>query len=414
MSSSDIYILGGAQSDFSKKWSRDGLTLYDLFEHTLQRALIDCALDPQEVDTCHVGNFAGELFAQQGHLGGFFAHVHPAFRGKPASRHEAACASGSIAILAACAELEAHRYGLACVVGIEEMRNVHGLEAAAYLGAAAWRGREVTDTPLVWPTLFDQMMSDYRSRYGLNHDHLTQIAQKNFSNAKRNPYAQTRHWTLTDQHFSEDQELNPIITGQLRKQDCSQLTDGAAVLFLAHHERAAEYAKHRGISLNSLPKIKGWGHRTTSLLYQSKFEETCSEGYLFPHVRGCFQDAYQRAKISGVDELDGMETHDCFTITEYMALEHCGLTQPGEGWRAIEDGVTQLDGSFPINASGGLIGLGHPVGATGVRMLLDAYRQTRGEAGEYQIPNAQNLLTYNVGGSTTTNVSFIIGTSNEL
>jgi acetyl-CoA C-acetyltransferase len=409
MTQAEIYILGGVQTDFSRKWSREGLGIYDLFHEALTRGLIACDLDPSEIETCHVGNFAGELFAQQGHLGGFFAHVDPALRGCPAVRHEAACASGSMAILAATAELEAGRYGLACVLGIEEMRNVHGMEAASHLGAAAWVGREVTETPLVWPTLFSQMMTDYQERYGLEHRHLMEIASKNYSNAKLNPNAQTRNWVLDDADFTLDDALNPIIAGALRKQDCSQLTDGAVALFLAHRERAQEYARRRGIELSSIPRIKGWGHRTTSLLYSAKFEETCPEGYLFPQVRGCFTDAYRRAGISGPSVLDGLETHDCFTITEYMALEHCGLTAPGEAWRAIESERTKLGGNFPVNASGGLIGLGHPVGATGVRMVLDAATQTRGEAGDAQIEGAKTMLTYNVGGSTTTSASFVIG-----
>ena len=110
-----------------------------------------------------------------------------------------------------------------------------------------------------------------------------------------------------------------------------------------------------------------------------------------------------------ITELDGLETHDCFTVTEYMAIDHSGLTAPGESWRAVEEGRITRDGDFPINASGGLIGLGHPVGATGVRMVLDCARQVTGQAGDYQIANAENLITFNVGGSTTTCASFVVG-----
>jgi acetyl-CoA C-acetyltransferase len=120
-------------------------------------------------------------------------------------------------------------------------------------------------------------------------------------------------------------------------------------------------------------------------------------------------EAVQRAGFKNLTDLDGLETHDCFTVTEYMAIDHSGLTAPGESWKAVEEGRITRDGDFPINASGGLIGLGHPVGATGVRMVLDCARQVSGRAGAYQLPKAENMLTFNVGGSTTTCVSFVVG-----
>ena len=114
--------------------------------------------------------------------------------------------------------------------------------------------------------------------------------------------------------------------------------------------------------------------------------------------------------MQGVSDVDGIETHDCFTSTEYMAIDHFGITKPGESWKAIESGEIEIGGKIPINASGGLIGLGHPVGATGVRMLLDCFKQCTNNAGDYQIENAKNLSTLNIGGSATTVVSFVVGT----
>ena len=121
------------------------------------------------------------------------------------------------------------------------------------------------------------------------------------------------------------------------------------------------------------------------------------------------QEAILRAGFRQVTDLDGLETHDCFSVTEYMAIDHSGLTAPGESWKAVEEGRIARDGDFPINPSGGLIGLGHPVGATGVRMVLDCARQVTGRAGAYQLPGAKNMLTFNVGGSTTTCASFVVG-----
>jgi acetyl-CoA C-acetyltransferase len=104
-----------------------------------------------------------------------------------------------------------------------------------------------------------------------------------------------------------------------------------------------------------------------------------------------------------------VETHDCFAMTEYMAIDHLGLTAPGESWKAVEAGTIEMGGSLPINPSGGLIGLGHPVGATGVRMALDAMKQVTGQAGAYQVEGARTCQTLNIGGSTTTTVSLVVG-----
>ena len=404
-----IYILGGAQSDFTRKITRENLDIFDLFSETLAAGFESAHLDPSEVDTCHVGNFAAELFCGQGHLGGFFAQAQPDLRGRPAMRHEAACASGSMALLAATAELEAGRYDLACVLGIEVMRNHRGADAAKFLGSAAWAGHELTHTPWVWPALFAEVMELYRDRYGLDERHLSQISAQNFANARLNPDAQTRDWVLTPAHFERGGEANPLIEGRLRKQDCSQLTDGAAVVFLATAERAERYATQRGLKLSNLPYIQGWGHRVTSISFEDKLTPPRADQYLFPEVRACFTDAYRRAGINGPEELDGLETHDCFSITQYMAIEHCGLTPLGQAHIALDQDWTTLTGRFPVNPSGGLIGLGHPVGATGVRMLHDAARQVSGTAGACQVDGARRWLTYNVGGSTTTSAAFIVG-----
>lgn len=406
----DIYILGGAQTDFATNWTRNNASLFDLFRHAVLAGLEDADLDPSDVEVGHVGNFVAELFAGQGMLGGFFGHVDPAFAGMPAARHEGACASGSLAALAAMADIESGRYDLACVAGVELMRNVPGETAAQYLGAAAWAGKEALGATYLWPAMFSDLAEEYDRRYGLKYEHLAEISRINFDNAKSNPNAQTRKWTFTDKSFTQDDEANPVIEGWMRKQDCGQVTDGAAVVFLASAARASDYAEARGLDLEELPRIRGWGHTTAPLLLETKFKESeAAGGYVFPWVRKAIADAYARAGVSGPDEIDAVETHDCFSVTEYMAIEHFGLTEPGEAWKAIEEGRIARDGDTPFNPSGGLIGLGHPVGATGVRMLHDAARQVSGKAGDCQVEGARTVATYNVGGSGTTNVSFVVG-----
>jgi hypothetical protein len=125
-------------------------------------------------------------------------------------------------------------------------------------------------------------------------------------------------------------------------------------------------------------------------------------------IRQVVTDAFRRAEIPGVGALDGIETHDCFSMSEYMAIDHFGITEPGESWKAVENGELERDGAIPVNPSGGLIGVGHPVGATGVRMVLDAARQVTGQAGECQVERARTFATLNIGGSLTTTVSFVV------
>jgi acetyl-CoA C-acetyltransferase len=404
-----VYILGGWQSDFSANWARQGLDFAGAFSQVVGEGLASVDLEPKDIDSGHVGNFVGELFAGQGLLGGFFGLVHPDFDGLPTARHEAACASGSVAILAASAEIEAGRYDLSCVVGLEMMRNVPGQKAAENLGSAAWAGHEFQDATFLWPRAFSDLGEEYERRFGLKYEHLAQIAENNFANGKRNPNAQTRDWAFNDKSFTKDDQANPVVEGMIRKNDCGQVTDGAAVVFLASEKRAAEYAAKRGIPLESLPQIKGWGHRSAPISYDRKLRNSEGQPFIFPQVKRAIDDARARAGVSDLAQLDAVETHDCFTTTEYMAIEHLGLTEPGKAWQAIEDGSIAMGGRLPINPSGGLIGCGHPVGATGVRMTLDAFKQVTGTAGAYQVEGAKTVQTLNIGGSTTTTVSLVVG-----
>jgi len=145
------------------------------------------------------------------------------------------------------------------------------------------------------------------------------------------------------------------------------------------------------------------------LLFEEKLRLSQNQDVIFPHVRELFRQTLSRAGMADISAIDGMEVHDCFNITEYMVLDHCGLYLPGEAWKGIEAGDIAPGGRLPINMSGGLIGGGHPVGATGVRMALDSYKQVTVNAGGYQIEAARNVMTFNLGGSTTTCASLIVG-----
>ncbi len=405
-----IYILGGAQTDFSLNWSREGKGIEQVMRCALEDALEATNLTYSDIQTTHVGNFAAELFCRQGQLGGLFASLDKSLSGKPATRHEAACASGSMAALGAMAEIQAGRYDLACVMGIEYMRNVPGQRAAEHLGCAAWAGEEWDDATYLWPRAFSDLADVYSERFGeIAYDHIGAIAQKNYKNARKNPNAQTRMWEFQNSSFTENDDTNPVIEGRVRRNDCGQVTDGGAVVFLASSDRAKIYAKDNNVKLEDIPQIQGWGHRTATMRFVDKLAESDGDPVILPHVKGTIQDALSRAGIGNVFDLDLIETHDCFAMTEYMAIDHFGITPPGKSWQAVEEGTTQIGGKLPVNPSGGLIGLGHPVGATGARMLLDAYKQSAGQAGEYQVENARRVGILNIGGSTTTIASFIVG-----
>ncbi|MEO8115189.1 MAG: acetyl-CoA acetyltransferase [Phenylobacterium sp.] len=404
-----IYLLGGHQTDFARAWSREGLDISDMMADAIAGALAACHLDAADIDAIHVGNAFGELYRGQGHLAAMVAQVAPELYGKPAMRHEAACASSSIAVLAATAEIEAGRYDCVLIVGVEEEKNLPGDEASKVQNAASWQGHEGIDCRFMWPAVFGRLAQEYGERYGLDRRHLNRIAEINLGNAKRNPNAQTRKWQFGPEAFTDDDEANPVIEPGTRRQDCGQITDGAGAIVLASDRFMAAYAARRGVDAAAFPQILGWGHTNAGIRFLDKLERSKGQTYVFPHVRTAITDAWRRAGIAGPQSLDGIETHDCFTTTEYMAIDHFGLTDPGQSWRAVEEGVIELGGACPVNASGGLIGVGHPVGATGARMLLDAGRQVTGTAGDYQVEGARTYGTLNIGGSLGTVVSFVVG-----
>jgi acetyl-CoA C-acetyltransferase len=404
----DVYVLGGFQTDFARNWTKERKHFLAMMREAVEGALERTSVEPREIDVAHVGNFAAELYCKQGHLGAFFVEIDPAFSGLPTSRHEAACASGSIA-LAASAEIEASRYGLACVVGIEQMKTVDAATGGDFLGTAAWYEEEAQGVEFPFPKLFGRLGDEYDRRYGLRDEHLAAISAINYANARKNPNAQTRTWYMNRAHACAAGDTNPAVGGRIKVSDCSQVTDGAVAVLLASRARAEEWAKRRGISLDRVPRIRGWGHHTARIRFDDKIAESRDAEYVLPHVRATITDAFRRAGVADVSAIDGIETHDCFTTSEYMAIDHFGITKPGESWRAIEDGSIEIGGRIPINPSGGLIGAGHPVGATGARQLLDGYKQVTGTAGDYQVDGARTFATLNIGGSGTTSVSFVVG-----
>ena len=406
--SEPVYILGGHQTDFAVAWSRQGLDISDMVRESVQGALENARVDAKDVQSIHVGNAFGEIQRQQAHLGAMVAQDVPELWGVPAMRHEGACASSSLGILAAMAEIDAGRYDCVLVTGVEEFKNTDGRTASIGQNAASWQGHEDIACTYMWPAAFGLVAQEYERRYGLDRRHLNRIAEINYANARVNPLAQTRCWQFNERSFTEDDEANPWIEPGTRRQDCGQVTDGACSVILASGAFARRHARRLGLDMSRLARITGWGHKNAGLRLLDKFERSQNDDYVFPHVRSAITDAWRRAGISGIAEVDGIETHDCFTTTEYVAIDHLGLTAPGQSWQAVEDGTIEPGGRCPVNMSGGLIGCGHPVGATGARMVWDSARQVTGAAGPAQIDGAKRLQTLNIGGSLATVVSFVV------
>lgn len=406
MATQGIWVLGGYQSDFARSFTREDLGVDGLTAEIVRETLADAGLGARDIETIHVGNAFGQVFTGQTHLGAMPATVDDDLWGVPAARHEAACASGSIAVLAAMSELEAGRYQSALVVGVELERTVPGDVAAAYLGAASWFGHE-GNPKYVWPEAFSDVADEYDRRYGIDDAHLHAFAEMAMRNAKDNPNAQTRDWHFGANSFSDDDEVNPVIAGRTRRTDCSQVTDGGAGVVLVSDAWMRDHPELA--SSDRAARISGWGHRTVGLALKAKMARSRdTDTHVMPHVRDTFADALGRAGLATVDDLSAMEVHDCFTASGYMAIDHTGITAPGDSWKAIESGDIERDGRIPVNPGGGLIGGGHPVGATGVRMVVDAARQVTGRAGDTQVPGATRVGTLNIGGSAATTCSFIV------
>jgi acetyl-CoA C-acetyltransferase len=419
--SDKVFVLGGEQTDFQRNWSKEGKTFMSMMREVVDDALKAVDIDYSEIKELNkenrvavfVGNFDAEQYANQGHLGAFLTEVNPAFYGVPGGRFEAACASGSIALDAAATKIRAEDYDVAIVVGIEVMKTVSSSVGGDFLGTAAYYEKEAKGVQFPFPKLFGKLADVLLERYKLDESRfmgaLAEISRINYDNAKRNPKAQTRTWFMNKEHaVSRGGANNMAVGGKLCISDCSQVTDGGAVVVLASKKYTKEYTHKRKIDMDKIPQIKGWGHRVAPVTFEAKVAESKGNEYVLPWTRTTVKDAYKRADMD-VKDIDVFETHDCFTSSEYAAISAFGISEPGKEHEAIEKGIIDFKGKKPINPSGGLIGAGHPVGASGVRMMLDLYKQVTNNAGDYQVEGAKTGLMLNIGGSATTNVVFIVG-----
>jgi acetyl-CoA C-acetyltransferase len=369
-------IVGWAHTPFGKLPEPD---TESLMAQVARAALDHGGVGPPDLDAIYVGVMNGG-FSRQGFQASLVALGEPALRHTPATRLENACATGSAAIHAALDFIESGRGRLALVVGAEKMTAISTAEVGEVLLSASYRQEPAG--PGGFAGIFGRIARQYFDRYGDRSEELALIAAKNHRNAVDNPLAQVRK-DLGFEFCNQVSEKNPYVAEPLRRTDCALISDGAAALVLADEETAQSL--RRAVAFRARVQANDFlplGHR---------------DPLAFAGAARAWGAARSAAGIT-LDDLDFVETHDCFTIAELLEYEAMGLTPAGEGGRAVREGWTQKDGKLPINPSGGLKAKGHPIGATGVSMHVLCCLQLMGEAGGMQIPAAKLGAVFNMGG----------------
>ena len=407
----EVYILGGSRTDFKRNLKKEGKTIRDLITEVGRKAIADAKIDAGEIKAGAVGNFNAGQFTKQLHLGAFMPEIDPKLRGIPTMHTEAACASGALSVLLGAQWIMGGFYDVVLVVGAEQQKTMSSLDGSDVLGAAADYHIEKPEYgDFMFPKLFGKIAQIYIDKYGDAKEALAQVAYKNYAHARLNPLAQMRDADLTYDSASQVSDKNPSVAPPLKVSDCSQITDGAAALVLC----SGSYLEKLGRDKAKTARLLGFGHSTDYLALDKKDAPT------FSIAKIAAQNAFKMANLKPRD-MQGAEVHDCFSITEIVAYEILGFAEPGKGAELAMTGATALpqvrgehlrgkvDLEIPVNAGGGLIGDGHPVGATGVRQVFDAYQQLTTQAGAHQIENVKRFLTFNMGGSLTTSVAMIWG-----
>ncbi|MFG1375653.1 acetyl-CoA acetyltransferase [Xanthobacter autotrophicus] len=375
-------IVGWAHSPFGKLEDADTEALMG---RVAGAAIEHAGLSPVDVDSIHVGVFnAG--FQKQDFQGAMPALSVPELAHTPAVRVENACATGSAAIHSALNYIESGQGRIALVVGAEKMTAKPTAEVGDILLNASYR-KEEADIDGGFAGVFGRIAQAYFQRYGDRSEELARIAAKNHKNGVSNPYAQMRK-DFGFEFCNTISEKNPYVAGPLRRTDCSLVSDGAAALVIASPDVAQ--------TLQRAVAFRARAH-ANDILPLSRRDPIAFEG-----ARRAWVKALEQGGIS-LDDLDLVETHDCFTIAELIEYEAMGLTAPGEGNKAVREGWTQKTGKLPVNASGGLKSKGHPIGATGVSMHVLCAMQLMGEAGDMQIADAKMAGIFNMGGAAVAN-----------
>jgi acetyl-CoA acyltransferase len=361
-------------------------------------ALVQSGATAAVVDKAYVGNFVGELFDSQGHLGAMLAAADPDLAGKPIARMEGACASGGLALAAG---VDAIRGGadVVLVVGAEVQTTVNAKIGADYLARAAHYKRQREIDEFTFPCLFAKRAKAVTAETETTLEDCARAAVKAYANANRNPLAHMHTVKMTLEQAATASDKNPAFLANpefkdfLRVSDCSQVSDGGSALVLCSEEGLSRL----GRAAAECSEIVSCVVSTASLAEDPvpvRLENTARAA----------RQAYAAAGIKP-DQIQLAEVHDCFTVTEILMYEALGWAEQGQGARLLRGGQTEVDGRIPVNTGGGLVGFGHPVGATGVKQVLELHRQLKGQCGDYQVKNSPNwALAANMGGDDRTSV----------
>lgn len=380
-----IRIAGYAHSKFGKL---ENQSLESLIHDIGIAAINNSEIDPKDLDGVWVSNFNGGL-QKSNFISSMGLLDLPELRFKPTVRVENACASGSAAVFAAIDALESGRAKSALVIGAEKMTDLDTKEVTDVLARASHLSEEY-EKGLSFPGIFAKYADAYFKLYGNQSKALAQIAVKNHENGMLNELAHLQKLLDVDFCLSESPK-NPIVAPPLKRSDCSPISDGAAAIILT----TTPEGRMKNVQFRSRYQVNDY-------LALSKRDFVKFEG-----PRLAWQKALAEAKCT-INNLDLFEVHDCFTIAELLSYEAIGLAERGQGWKLLDDGATKRDGKFPVNVSGGLKTKGHPIGATGVSMLVMAARQIAGEAGALQLKKANMVGVFNMGGSGVANYVSIL------
>lgn len=367
---------------FGEHWNRSAS---DLLVDAVQEAYGSAGIEPDNVDAYWLGTTGSGI-------SGLTLSEPLKIQYKPVTRLENMCATGSEAIRNAAYAVASGAYDLVMAVGVEKLKDsgFSGLTGSAPPG-------DGTESGMTAPANFSLLAPAYAEKYGVDletmRDVLTKIAYKNHYNGARNEKAQFQREVPVEKINS-----SPKIAGMLGIMDCSGVSDGSAAAVICRAEDAHKY-NDNPIFIKALSFVAGPSEGAKRQDYDFT---------TFPEVVESARDAYVQAGIEDPREQISMaEVHDCFTPTELVLMEDLGFSPRGQAWKDTMDGRFDLDGDQPVNPDGGLKSFGHPIGASGLRMMYEMWLQLRGEAGERQIADPKVGLTHNLGGAPGRCVSFV-------
>lgn len=387
-----VAIVGIGCTPFREHWDK---SFDDLIVDATSRTLADVGITKHDVDAYWFGT-------SQSGASGLALSIPMRLEGKPVTRVENYCATGSEALRQACYAVASGAYDVAMAVGAEKVKD------SGYQGLNAFPvPTDGTNRTLTAAAMYSLMLPAYAKKYGVSEDELrmvvAKIAEKNHHNGARNPLAQFRREMSAEQICAM-----AAVAGRLSVFDCAGVADGAAAAIVVPAERAHEYTDSP-LYVKALSFVAGTGGG----LIDPEYDYTT-----MPECRMAAEDAYRQAGVTDPrSEIAMAEVHDCFTPTELVLMEDLGFSDRGHAWKDVIDGTFALDGDLPVNTDGGLKSFGHPVGASGLRMHYECWLQLRGEAPEDRsIPSTdRNLgLVHNLGGYPGEMVSFVSILGTEL